>query len=387
MESSDEQRCILETGKIFIEKKIKPISNEIDEEECFPADIFRSLGEVGLLGIPFPEEFGGVNSDFGTHIAFITEMAIVCPSIAMAINAHSGLVCYMLNKYGSKRQKEKYLKPLLMGKSIGAFGLTEPNAGSDITGIQTYAEKKDDHYLLNGSKIFITNANVADIFIIAAKTVPGKHSIGMGLFIAEKEMGGIDTTGKKERKLGMNAADTGAVYIQNLKIPKDNVVGMKDHGLKLLHDNLVTSRIGMAAIALGIAKSAKAHCVRYVGQRKQFGKYLSQMQFIKGMLADMQVNISAANLLVQHAVHVMSMGNDYTIEASMAKLFSSEIAMKTTKDAIQILGGYGYSRDFHVERFFRDAKLTEIGDGTSEMQRLIIADEMLKRESRVGTNV
>lgn len=382
MEFNSIQKTVIDTGKEFIRREIEPIAEQMDEQETFPLDMFKAMGRSGFLGIPYPEEDGGAGIDFLAHIGFIKEVAKACASTAMTINTHSGLASHPIHAFGTDVQKKKYLKPLLSGEKIGAFGLTEPGAGSDIASMQLRAEEEDDCFRLNGSKIFITNANVADIFVVAAKTAPKKKALGISLFIVERQMAGFSSTGKKEKKLGMRASDTGELVFQDATVPKENLIGTRNLGIQILHDTLSSARVGMAAISVGIAEAAKELCVRYVKQRKQFGQYLSQFQSIKNMLAEMEMNLSAADLLLQKAALLKDRGKLTAKEASEAKLFASEITMKATRDAIQIFGGYGYSRELPLQRFFRDAKLTEIGDGTSEIQKLIIADELLKDKKR-----
>jgi len=378
IEYNEDQKTAIDMAANFVKQKIEPIAGQMDEQEKFPVDIVRELGQLGLLGLPFPEQYGGGGLDYITYTAVIKEIAKACASTAMTVVAHTTLTGYPILKFGSEEQKANYLNPLCTGEKIGAFALTEPNAGSDFAGAESKAEFKEGNYLLNGSKIFITNANYADIFMVAAKTTPDKGMMGMSLFIMEKGMPGFTTSGKKEKKLGMRASDTGELIFQDAVVPEANLLGRKNFGLKMLHDTLITARLGMAAIAIGISESARNKCVVYVKQRKQFGKSLSQHQSIRNMLADMEVNIKAANLMLYHASAAKDAGKDITKAASEVKLFSSEMSMQVTKNAIQIFGGYGYMREFPLERYFRDAKLTEIGDGTSEMQRMVIAGEMLK---------
>ena len=378
MEHSSLQNIVIDTVKKFIEKEIDPISSIIDEKEEFPLNTFKEMGRLGLLGIPFPAKYGGAGLDYSTYSTIIRELAQVSASIAMSLVAHTTLSGHPIFSFGTEKQKLKYLKPLASGEEIGAFGLTEPNAGSDISSIETTAKKTGNHYLLNGSKIFITNANVADIYTISAKTSPEKGMMGISLFILERGMAGFKTSGRNERKLGMKGSDTGELIFEDVSVPMDNLIGRRNFGLQILHETLVCARIGMASIALGISEGAQKRCLKYVKQREQFGKRIYHFQSVKNMLADMEMNISAADLLLKKVVKMKDEGKNITKEASEAKLFSSEMAMQITKDAIQIFGGYGYSRDFPLERFFRDAKITEIGDGTSEIQRLIIADEIIK---------
>ena len=379
MKYTDLQKMVINTAKQFISKEIAPLASIIDEKEEFPLKNFKQMGRLGLLGIPYPENCGGTGLDYLTYSTVVREIAKVCASTAMTVVSHTGLTANPIFAFGTEEQKLKYLKPLLSGEKIGAFGLTEPNAGSDISSMEIMARKNENHYVLNGSKILITNANVADTFVIAAKTSREKGMMGISIFILERGMQGFRSSGKREKKLGMRGSDTGELIFQDVIVPKKNLIGKENLGLKILHQDLVCARIGMAAIALGISEGAQKHCLEYVKQRKQFGQYLYHFQSIKNMLADMEMNISAAGLLLQKAAAMKDEGKDITKESSEAKLFASETATKITKDAIQIFGGYGYTREFPLERFFRDAKITEIGDGTSEIQRLIIADEIIKR--------
>jgi len=379
MNKKELQNMVLDTAKKFIKNEIMPIAGFIDENEQFPLENFKQMGKLGLLGIPYPEQYEGAGLDYFTFSEVVREIAKVCASTAMTVVSHTCLTSGPIFFSGSENQKLKYLKPLASGKKIGAFGLTEPNAGSDIASMQTTAIKKDNRYILNGSKIFITNANVADIFVIAAKTSPEIGMMGISLFVLEKGTEGFKPTGKKEKKLGMKGSDTGSLIFDAVSLSEKNLIGKKNLGLKALHKTLTDARIGMAAIALGISEGAQKHCLRYVKERKQFGEYLYRFQSIKNILADMEMNINAGLLLLQKASGMRDEGKNVTKEAAEAKLFASEMAMKITKDAIQIFGGYGYSREFPLERFFRDAKITEIGDGTSEIQRLIIADELIKK--------
>jgi len=382
MEYTELQKIVFDIGKKLIDKKIEPIASLIDEQEEFPIDNFKEMGRLGLLGIPYPQKYYGVGLDYITYTTIIREIAKVCASTAMTLVSHTSLTCNPIYSFGSEEQKEKYLKPLLLGEKIGAFALTESGSGSDISSIQTKAIEMEDHYELNGSKIFVTNGNVAHTFIIAAKTAPQKGVMGISLFILEKGMEGFSTTGKRERKLGMRGSDTGELSFDRVKVPKANLVGRKNFGMEILHDTLVKARLGMAATAIGISEGALFHCLRHVKQRKQFDKHLYHFQSVKNILADMEMNINAGNLLLEKAALMKDQNKNITKEASEAKLFASETAMKVTKDAIQLFGACGYSREYPLERFFRDAKITEIGDGTSEIQRLIIADELIKRRAK-----
>lgn len=378
MEYTEFQKIAIDTAEKYTREKIEPMAGIIDEKEEFPLENFKEMGKLGLLGIPYPQKYGGADFDYVTFSVIIKEIAKVCASTAMSVVAHTVLSGNPIFYSGNEEQKIKYLKPLASGEKIGAFGLTEPSAGSDISSMETVAKKVENHYILNGSKIFITNANVADIFVIAAKTSPEKGLMGISIFVLEKGMTGFKASGKKEKKLGMKGSDTGELVFQDAIVPKENLIGKENFGFKILHQTLVCARIGMAAIALGISEGAQKHCLRYVKERKQFGQFIYHFQSIKNMLADMEMNISAANLLLEKVAIMKDAGKKITKEASEAKLFASDMVMKITRDALQIFGGYGYSREFPLERFYRDAKITEIGDGTSEMQRLIISNEIIK---------
>ncbi|KZE75742.1 acyl-CoA dehydrogenase [Paenibacillus elgii] len=382
LEYEEVRKAVFDTAETFIKRKVRPIASETDEREQFPLDNIREMGRLGLLGIPYPKEYGGLELDYATYTGFVKELAKACASTAMTVVAHTSLTCNPVNAFGTEEQKARYLQPMLSGEKIGAFALTEPGSGSDMSSMQTKAVEAEDHYVLDGSKIFVTNGNYADYYIVPAKTAPEKKLLGISVFLLEKGMEGLSTSGKKERKLGMRSSDTGELILDGVKVPKTCLIGRKNFGLDILHQTLVSARLGMAAIAVGIAEEAKQYCISYVKQRKQFDQYLYHFQSVKNMLADMEMNINAADLLLQKAARMKDNGEKYAKEASEAKLFASEVATQVTKDAIQLFGGYGYSRDLPLERFFRDAKLTEIGDGTSEIQRLIIADELIKRGSR-----
>ncbi|WP_054977185.1 acyl-CoA dehydrogenase family protein [Paenibacillus sp. A3] len=382
LEYGEVRKAVFDTAETFIKRKVRPIASETDEHEQFPLDNIREMGRLGLLGIPYPKEYGGLELDYDTYTGFVKELAKACASTAMTVVAHTSLTCNPVSAFGTEEQKARYLQPMLSGEKIGAFALTEPGSGSDMSSMQTKAVEVDDHYVLDGAKIFVTNGNYADYYIVPAKTAPEKKLLGISVFLLEKGMQGLSTSGKKERKLGMRSSDTGELILDGVKVPKTCLIGRKNFGLDILHQTLVSARLGMAAIAVGIAEEAKQYCISYVKQRKQFDQYLYHFQSVKNMLADMEMNINAADLLLQKAARMKDNGEKFAKEASEAKLFASEVATQVTKDAIQLFGGYGYSRDLPLERFFRDAKLTEIGDGTSEIQRLIIADELIKRGSR-----
>lgn len=379
MEINEIKKIVLETAESCIKNNIEPIASEIDEKEIFPIETIKEIARLGLLSIPFPQEVGGIGLDYSTYFEVIKKIARTCASTAMTIVSHTSLSSFPIYKFGTDIQKENILKQLLSGEKLGAFALTEPQAGSDLSSITTIADEKDDYYLLNGSKVFITNANYADVFIVAAKTSPKKNMMGISVFYVDKEMDGVIINGTKEKKLGMRGSDTGTVIFQDVKVPKDNLIGRKNLGIKVLHETLTGARLGMASIGIGIATESRDRCIEYVKQRKQFNKQIMHFQSIKNILADMEVRISASDLLLKKATELKDNNKNYSKEASEAKLFASETAVWATQKAIQLYGGYGYSRELPLERFYRDAKLTEIGDGTSEIQRLIIADEILKK--------
>lgn len=369
---------VLTSGREFVRRVIAPIAAEADEKEQFPLDVFREMGRFGLFGTPYPERYGGSDLAFSTFNGLIREVAKVCASSAMTAVAHATLTCHPIFAAGSEPLKQRYLPRLLSGEAIGAFAMTEAGAGSDISAIETTAVESGDEYVLNGAKLFITNANVADIAVVVARTSPRAGLLGLSLFLIEKGTPGFYPGGTKERKLGMRGSDTGELVFCDARIPRDNLIGRKNRGFEVLQQTLTAARLDMAAIAVGIAERARDLSVDYAIQRKQGGKPLYRHQLIKEMLANMEMRIDAADLLLRKGLRLRDEGKSCIKEASEAKLFASETAVAVAKDAIQIHGAYGYSRDLPLERFFRDAKLTEIGDGTSEIQRLIIADEIIK---------
>lgn len=379
MTNSELRATAMGLARAFVEKHVAPVAAELDEKEEFPLSNFRELGRLGLLGLQYPEDDGGAGLGVEAYVGLVRELARSCASTAMTVVAHAGLVCHPLHAYGTPTQKRTHLAPLLSGEKIGAFCLTEPESGSDISAMRSEARPDGDGFVLDGNKVFITNANVADVFVVAAKTAPALGMLGISLFVLDRGMEGLSVTGRKERKLGMCASDTGELVFDGVRVGRDRLLGRANSGFRILHETLTCARLGMAAIALGIAEGAQAHCIAHVTQRRQFGKPLCHFQSIKNMLADMETGIRASALLLLSAAELKDRGADVTMEASIAKLFASETAVKVTKDAVQIFGASGYSRDYPLERFYRDAKLTEIGDGTSEIQRLIIADEVVKR--------
>ena len=379
MEQEEPQNIVLESARRFIAEEIAPSAHDADEKEEFALRNFKEMGRLGFLGIPFPVEYGGANLRYSFFCSrVLREIASACASTAASLLAHTSLAGASIFRFGSEDQKQRYLKPLASGEKIGAWGLTEAMAGSDIGAIEMLAEKTGDEYVLNGTKIFITNANVADIFVVAAKSDPAKGMMGISLFIVEKGMKGFATSGKSEKKLGMRASDTGELFFDDVVVPSKNLLGRRGLGLPMLHQTLTGSRVAMAAIALGISEAAYRLCLEHAKEREQFGKPIYQFQSVGNMLAEMAMKISASDLLLKKAAAGMDRRTANSLDASIAKLFASEAAMEITRDAVQIFGGYGCSRALPLERFFRDAKLTEIADGTSEIHRMLIAEEVVK---------
>ncbi|WP_239004809.1 acyl-CoA dehydrogenase family protein [Paenibacillus tepidiphilus] len=376
------RQYVMETTEEFVLKHVAPVAKEIDEQERFPMATFKEMGRLGLTGIPFSQSYEGLGLNYSVYLAVIRRLARTCASTAMTLVSHSTLSCTPIDAFGTEEQKRSFLIPMILGQRIGAFALTEPGSGSDMASMSTVAVEQDGYFELTGSKAFITNANVADYYIVPAKTAPEKKSLGISLFVVESGTRGVQVSEHKEKKLGMRGSDTGSLTFSKVKIPSSQLIGKKNFGLPILHHTLVSARLGMAAIALGIAEESRKQCLEYVRQRKQFDQYLFQFQSIGNMLADMEMGINASELLLEKAVRLKEAGQPYMKEASEAKLFASEMVNRVTKNAIQIFGGYGYSRDLPLERYFRDAKLTEIGDGTSEIQRMIIVEELMRQEKR-----
>lgn len=361
----------------FAEKEVKPLAQEVDEEERFPRETVTKLAKYGFLGIPFPKEMSGQGCDTLTYAICVEEMSRVCATTGVIVSAHTSLGAEPIRKYGTAEQKEKYLIPLAKGEKLGAFGLTEPGAGTDASGQQTKAVLDGDHYLLNGTKIFITNGGEADIYVIFAMTDKSQGNKGISAFIVEKGFSGF-SIGKKELKMGIRGSATTELVFENCIVPKENLLGKENKGFGIAMGTLDGGRIGIAAQALGIAQGALDETVAYVKERKQFGRSLSKFQNTQFHLADMKANIEAARFLVYSAAVAKDTKNRFSEDAAMAKLFAAETAMAVTTKCVQLYGGYGYTRDYPVERMMRDAKITEIYEGTSEVQRMVIAASILK---------
>ncbi|WP_149527253.1 acyl-CoA dehydrogenase [Sphingobacterium hotanense] len=375
-ELSEEHRMIQEAAREFAQE-LKPGVIERDEHAKFPSDFVKKMGELGFMGIMVPEQYGGAGMDTLAYVLALEEIAKIDASAAVIMSAHNSLVLYGLNEYGTEEQKQKYLVPLAKGEKLGAFALSEPEAGSDASSQHTTAEDKGDHYLLNGTKNWITNGGNADIYLVIAQTHPELGHRGINVLIVEKGTPGF-TIGPKENKLGIRSSDTHSLMFSDVRIPKKNRIGEDGFGFKFAMKTLDGGRIGIAAQALGIASGAYDLALAYSKERKTFGKPINNHQAIQFKLADMEVDIEGARLLTYKAAWTKDQGLPYGKIAAMAKLKTSEVAMQHTVEAVQIHGGYGYVKEYHVERLMRDAKITQIYEGTSEIQRLVIAREILK---------
>lgn len=369
---SDEHEMIRKMVRDFAEKEVAPTAAVRDEEERFDREIFVKMAELGLTGIPWPEKYGGIESDYVAYCLVVEELSRVCAATGVTLSAHTSLAGWPLYKFGTEEQKQKYLKPMALGEKIGAYGLTESGSGSDAGAMKTTARLEGDDYILNGSKIFITNGGIADIYIVFALTDPSNKHKGTTAFIVEKDYPGF-SVGKKERKLGIRSSPTTEIIFTECKVPKENVLGEVGQGFKIAMMTLDGGRNGIAAQAVGIAQGALDAAVSYAKQRQQFGKPISAQQGIAFKLADMATSVEAARLLTYQAAWRESVGLPYRKESAMSKLFAGDTAMKVTTEAVQVFGGYGYTKDYPVERFMRDAKITQIYEGTQEIQRLVIS--------------
>jgi len=374
---TEQHRLIRNTVEEFVKKEIAPSAHDVDISGTFPREHYTKMGELGFLGIMVPEEYGGFNGDAVSACIVFDELAYGCASTALSWGAHSILCTYNLYRTGNDRQRKKYLPDLVSGRKIGAWGLTEPGAGSDALGLRTRAERKGDHYVLNGSKMFITNAPVADIFLIFARTGDDRRG-GISSFIVERGFEGFGT-GPAMEKMGMRASPTGAIYLDNCKVPAENILGEEGQGWEQMMHGLNVERTTFAALCVGIGQASLDASIKYVKEREQFGRPIGEFQMIQKMIADMACQLEAARMLVYQTAQNIDLGRGSFFEASCAKLLASEMATRAALDAIQIHGGYGYTREFPVERYMRDAKLMEIGAGTSQVQRLIIARELMKK--------
>jgi alkylation response protein AidB-like acyl-CoA dehydrogenase len=376
-ELSEEHLMIQQAARDFAQNELKPGVIERDELQKFPAEQIKKLGELGFMGMMVDPKYGGAGLDTISYVLAMEELSKVDASASVVVSVNNSLVCYGIEAYGTEEQKQKYLVPLASGQKIGAFCLSEPEAGSDATMQRTTAEDKGDHYIINGTKNWITNGNNAEIYIVIAQTDVAKGHRGINAIIVEKGTPGFEI-GPKENKLGIRGSDTHSLMFTDVKVPKENRIGEDGFGFKFAMKTLTGGRIGIASQALGIASGAFELAVAYSKERKAFGTTISNHQAIQFKLADMATEIEAARLLCLKAAWMKDQKMDYGQASSMAKLFASDVAMKTTVEAVQVHGGYGFVKEFHVERLMRDAKITQIYEGTSEIQRIVIAREILK---------
>ncbi|PEB09348.1 acyl-CoA dehydrogenase AcdA [Bacillus thuringiensis] len=374
---SEEHEMIRKMVRDFAKNEVAPTAAERDEEERFDRELFDQMAELGLTGIPWPEEYGGIGSDYLAYVIAIEELSRVCASTGVTLSAHTSLAGWPIFKFGTEEQKQKFLRPMAEGKKIGAYGLTEPGSGSDAGGMKTTAKRDGDHYILNGSKIFITNGGIADIYVVFALTDPESKQRGTSAFIVESDTPGF-SVGKKESKLGIRSSPTTEIMFENCRIPVENLLGEEGQGFKVAMQTLDGGRNGIAAQAVGIAQGALDASVEYARERHQFGKPIAAQQGIGFKLADMATDVEAARLLTYQAAWLESEGLPYGKESAMSKVFAGDTAMKVTTEAVQVFGGYGYMKDYPVERYMRDAKITQIYEGTQEIQRLVISRMLTK---------
>ena len=394
---SEQHLAVRQMVREFARDEVAPVAKAFDADSIFPWENVKRMGELGLLGVPWPEEMGGAGFDLLSYMITIQELAKVDASTGLTVSAHTTLGTSPIVHFGTAEQKTRYVPMLASGKVLGGFGLTEPDAGSDAGGTRTTAVKRGDHYVLNGTKRFITHGSVGEIFIVTAVTDPSKGTKGISSFILTKHTSDLDKVrdlgighddslpamqgfraGKKEDKLGWRASDTAELIFEDVQVPVENLVGQEGHGFVNFMKTLDSGRIGIAALSLGIAEGAYEEAVKYAAVRRQFGKPIAEFQGISFQLADMATEIEAGRHLMFHAAWLAQHGKPFSKEAAMAKLFCSELAMRATTKAVQVFGGYGYTKDYPVERMMRDAKICEIGEGTSEIQRMVIARHVLK---------
>ncbi len=374
---SEEHEMIRKMVRDFAKNEVAPTAAERDEEERFDKGLFDKMAELGLTGIPWPEEYGGIGSDYVAYCIAVEELSRVCASTGVTLSAHTSLASWPIYKFGTEEQKQRYLRPLATGEKIGAYGLTEPGSGSDSGAMRTTARRDGDDYILNGSKIFITNGGIADTYVVFALTDPEKKQRGTTAFIVEKDFKGF-SVGKKEKKLGIRSSPTTEIIFEECRVPVENRLGEEGDGFKIAMMTLDGGRNGIAAQAVGIAQGALDAATEYAKERIQFGKPISAQQGVGFKLADMATSVEAARLLTYQAAWLESQGLPYGKESAMSKLFAGDAAMRVTTEAVQIFGGYGYTKDYPVERFMRDAKITQIYEGTQEIQRLVISRMLTK---------
>ena len=374
---SKREELFLQMIREFAENEVKPLAAEVDEQERFPVETVEKMAKIGIMGIPVPVEYGGQGGTNQMYSMAVEELSRVCATTGVIVSAHTSLCINPILEYGTEEQKMKYVPKLAAGEWIGAFGLTEPNAGTDAAMQQTTAVLDGDEWVLNGTKIFITNAGYAHVYVVMAMTNKELGTKGISAFIVEKGTPGF-SIGKKEKKMGIRGSATCELIFENCRIPKENLLGEQGKGFKIAMNTLNGGRIGIAAQALGIAQGALDETVKYTKERKQFGKAIGAFQNTQFQMADLKTKVEAARLLVRSAAWKKDMGMPYSADAAMAKLFAAETAMEVTTKAVQFHGGYGYTREYPVERMMRDAKITEIYEGTSEVQRMVIAGNLFK---------
>lgn len=374
---SQEQLELKETLRAFGEREIVPIQDKMDRDAEYPLETVKKLGRMGMLGMPFPKEYGGAGLDYVTYVMAVEEISKICPSHGVIVQTHNALCCWPIFTYGTEEQKQNYLPKLLSGEHLGAFGLTEPNAGTDAAMQQTTAKDKGDHWLLNGSKIFISGGGIADVYVVMAMTDKSKGNKGISAFIVEKGMPGF-SRGKKENKMGIRGSIAAELVFEDCIVPKENLLGQLGKGFKVAMSSLDVGRLGIAAQALGIAQGAFDQTVEYMKQRKQFGRSLDRFQALAFEMADMKTRIDGSRFLLYNAANRRDRGLSSTVEAAQAKLSCSETASYVVDKAVQFHGGYGYIKDYPVERMYRDQKITEIYEGTSEVMKMVISGDIFK---------
>ncbi|MCK4302786.1 MAG: acyl-CoA dehydrogenase family protein [Candidatus Eisenbacteria sp.] len=374
---TEEQKMIQDTARDFADKELIPIAEQVDETKEPPLEAVKKLGALGFLGMMVPEEYGGAGLDDISYVLAMEEISRGCATTGVIMDVNNSLVCEPLNMYGNEEQKKRVLTPLAQGQLLGAYCLTEPEAGSDAGNVKTRAVEDGDDYILNGTKIFVTNGGFANVFIIFASTEPEKKARGMTAFIVEEDRHGV-SRGTREKTMGIRGSMTYEIILEDARIPKTNVLGEPGRGFKIAMEALDSGRIGIASQAIGIARAAFDRALEHAKTRQQFGRTISEFQAIQWKLADMSVKIDAAHLLALKAAWLRVSGGDYVLASAQAKLYAGRIAVEVADDALQIHGGYGYTQDYQVERHYRDAKITEVYEGTSEIQRLIIARRLIR---------
>ena len=374
---SQEQEMVRQMVQGFVEKEVSPLASSMDREGHFPRDLVKKLASLGLMGAYIPPEYGGAGMDLVSYVIAMEELSKAWASLGVIMTVNNSLVCDPIHRFGTESQKLRYLQPLARGERLGCYALTEPEAGSDAGAIKTRARRENGGYTLNGSKIFITNGQQADLAIVYAVTAPEQGKHGISAFLVEKGTPGF-LVGKLEDKMGLRSSDTAELIFQDCRVPSENLLGVENEGFKIALSTLDGGRIGIAAQALGIAQACLEEATRYARERHQFGRPIGDFEAIRFMLADMAMEIQAARLLTYRAAHRRQQGRKITLHSAQAKLLASEMANRVAYKAVQIFGGYGYIKDFPVERYYRDARITTLYEGTSEIQRLVIARELLK---------